>query len=206
MEAEFTWQINTDLLQQMKMSKRKQKFTSKIYNISELNWVIVVHPNGIRDTDAGNFFVALKPLSIPNNWSHTVLSCNISCPETLSSFSCMEIINSSTVGIGWFTDTMRLSEIQSLNQLSLIISIRINRIALNNNKIHYQRNTIIPSRTKFEWRLITISETVVHHFFCPIAKIAKNWRIPTYYEMDNLSFMVHGTLEFHVQTTMSRVP
>ena len=55
-------------------------------------------------------------------------------------------------------------------------------------------------------RFITISVTVVHYFFCPIAKIGRNWQLPTYYEMDKFSFMVHGTLEFYVQTTMSRVP
>ena len=53
--------------------------------------------------------------------------------------------------------------------------------------------------------IITISVTVVHHFFCPIAKIAKNWQLPTYYQMDKFHSwcMVHWNFMYKRQCPVS---
>ena len=58
----------------------------------------------------------------------------------------------------------------------------------------------------WSYALITFFETDVHHVFVPLPKNAKNWPFPVYNQMDNICFVVHGTLKFHIQTAMSHVP
>ena len=104
--------------------------------------------------DAGNFQVFLRLLSLPKKWDRVILCHNMYCPETLSSHTLLQEYTERKLSCGWPKNVMKLTEIESLNKLSLIISIRINKIILkNNNKLYYQKNIYIPTINKIKWKI-----------------------------------------------------
>ena len=81
-EGSYTWEIEGDLLQQMKNAKPKQELKSPIFQMCQLNWQLEVYPNGKRDNDVGSFRLFLKLLSIPKDWKQIILSRRLQCLET----------------------------------------------------------------------------------------------------------------------------
>ena len=150
----FEWIIDNEILQQMKKAEQSQRFPSKKFKISELDWLLDVYPCGNADDRVGNFEVFLRLLLLPRKWKDIILCFSLHCNETLCSKTSVATFNDVDHSWGWPIDTMRLSDIQSLNRLSLTTSIRINKIILKDNeKVYYQRNVFIPKNSKLEWRI-----------------------------------------------------
>ena len=150
----YQWIIDNDTLQQMKNKKGRSKFSSHRFKIAELEWNIDVYPNGYYDSERGTFQVYLELVSLPHTWDHILLCHNIYCPETQSSHTSLQEYGKIRKDWGWPNNVMKFTEIESLNQLSLIVSVRINKIKLkNSNKLYYQQDISIPRISKIEWKI-----------------------------------------------------
>ena len=151
----YQWYIDSDTLQQMKTAKTKQKFSSDKFNMCGLSWSLDAYPNGYKaDDDAGNFQLGLRFSSLPSQWNYIIVFIFMKCNETESSWITTTKYTQDTKGKGWPANTMKLDEIKSLNKLSFIVSIRINKIVLKkDNKFYFQSDILIPKYTKFQWKL-----------------------------------------------------
>ena len=150
----YQWIIDNDTLQLMKSKKGRSKFSSHTFKIAELEWIIDVYPNICSSSEAGIFQVYLRLVSLPTTWEHVLLCLNIRCPETQSSHTSLQQWDEGRSDWGWPPNAMKFTEIESLNQLSFIASIRVNKIKLkNSNKYYYQQNVSIPRISKIEWKI-----------------------------------------------------
>ena len=153
------WYIDSELLNKLKKANRKERFVSPTFKIAELDWMICVFPNGYTEDDPGNCMVFLALLSLPQKWSDLALYYDMSCAETMSSYGHQFRVSDYTyLSWGWPVNTMRLNEIESLDHISITISVIINEIRVKSisetdDKLYYRRNTCIPKDTTIEWNI-----------------------------------------------------
>ena len=149
----YEWKIEGEKLLAMKKSKRKQEFVS-VFKMCELNWRISACPNGSGNNDEGSFDVYLKLISLHKAWNHILICRRTHCPQLQISRTATYEYDHKHKNWGWSTNTMHQSQIQDLDELTIITTITILKIVLNdNNKILYQKDIIAPLNKKIEWNI-----------------------------------------------------
>eukprot|EP01084_Bolivina_argentea_P317123 549798_1 len=145
-QGTYTWNIDAELLNKTINAKNCKAFSSDVFTIGELNWQIVMYPNGFSKERMGSFDVSVQLLSLPTLWESVIINSVSQSPQTKSSFTSISIYKESGDTFSWRTNTLRLEEIKQLNinHLIFIIKIQILRITLKDNKIlyNYQFNNI----------------------------------------------------------------
>ena len=162
MQGTFQWNIDHDVLQKMKTAETDQKFTSPTFNICGLDWCLDAYPKVSRQTLWDYFQLVLRSSSLPTEWSYVNLYIYIKCKETLSSWVTITKFtrepSNNIIKVFWPNYSMkwkpRQSPINSLEKLTFIVSIKINKIVLKNQDyVYYKRQLIIPKYRKFQWKI-----------------------------------------------------
>eukprot|EP01084_Bolivina_argentea_P119877 212513_1 len=137
----YEWKItDLKLIQNVLTAENNQRFTSTVFTIGKLSWLMRVYPNGHVDTNAaqGDFGIFIEILSWPTSWKSIYVLLIIKVNEmnkTFSSVSCY-------TGQDYWgkNDILALSDLIVANpkQLTFTVSLKILRIVEMNNEIKYQ--------------------------------------------------------------------
>eukprot|EP01084_Bolivina_argentea_P147661 258307_1 len=133
----FTWTISKKLCN----CKVGHKLTSEIFPIAaeNLKCQMKIYPNGYKNDFEGYAMVFCKIVEMPENWKTITICKTIHSPQTTSKQTNM---GQYKIGIyqGW-KYVLPFDEIKDLNELVLILNIRILRIEMKtNNDIIYPPN------------------------------------------------------------------
>eukprot|EP01083_Nonionella_stella_P054455 143724_1 len=131
----YTWTIDKPL------SDRKvgEKLTSPSFSIAidNLKCEMKLYPNGSKDDFVGYCMVFFRIVQMPHNWKTVRLCRTIHSPQTKSQQTHMGEYKAG-VYQGW-KYVLPFVEIKSLQTLQIAINVRILRIQMVNNHIHYPK-------------------------------------------------------------------
>ena len=146
----YTWNVEQETLALMKEAKPGDDFLAPIFNITGLTWKLEAYPNGKSDDRAGIFDLYLKLKTMPESWKYILWCCRVQCDQTRGSFAhCMQWRKGS---LSWL-DTMALSEIQSLDRLSITVEMFISRIVLKEGDTVFYQKPIIFKTQQIRWKI-----------------------------------------------------
>jgi len=131
----FTWNISCEQILKLSQLNYKQRFDSKIFNISNLKWFLQIYPNGYRPEDEGFCSVYLILAYLPSILKEITIHFGVYCPQTMSNFSTIHTFNHSRDGRG----TRRML---SLTHLRKIFDSAQQSVAGKNhhrNKAHFNK-------------------------------------------------------------------
>eukprot|EP01084_Bolivina_argentea_P147659 258305_1 len=133
----YTW-IISDTLSNCKVG---DKIISKIFSIAvdNLKVQMKIYPNGSKDDFEGYAMVFCKIVDMPEDWKTITICKTVYSPQTKAK---QTNLGQYKIGVnqGW-KYVLPFNEIKDLNELELIISIKILRIEMKTNTICYPGDT-----------------------------------------------------------------
>lgn len=140
-EGQYAWKIHDQsLLNQIMSATNGEKFQSDDFKMADLNWKIEIQPNGMNADRVGSFDVFLSLLHRPPQWKELIINFTIQSPQTQSSYVDMVTYKEGKMSIGWSAFTLSLEELKETKYdgLIFIVSVKIIKIILINDTIHYK--------------------------------------------------------------------
>ena len=140
-EGSHTWSITDPMmLRKIVNAKNGQQYKSGHFKMANLDWRIEIKPNGMSRANIGSFDVFLKLLHRPSQWQEIIIAFTIQSPQTKSSYMDLTTYKEGEMSPGWSDFSLSLKEVKQrhLKKLILKVTIKIIRVTLNDNIIHYQ--------------------------------------------------------------------
>eukprot|EP01083_Nonionella_stella_P149581 475323_1 len=135
----YTWHIDKpSLVRRILSAKWKDEFTSDVFQIAKLNWMIELCPNGYNKNDKGLCGVYAKLLGMPSSWRSIFCHFHAECPEIQSKIVWSRSYKRAGIR-GCEISSFEDLKASCAKELTFVITIRIARITLKeDNKILFQ--------------------------------------------------------------------
>ncbi len=154
----FPWKIYTEQIIKLSQLNYKQRFDSKIFNISNLKWFLQIYPNGYIPEDEGFCSVYLILAYLPSILKEITIHFGVYCPQTMSNFSTIHTFNHSRNGRGT-RRMLSLNHLKNIKTKFITFNCYVNILRIKtNNKIIYQYPLILNKNnyksyiyTSFKW-------------------------------------------------------
>ena len=85
----YQWRItNRHTIQSILKAQQDQCFTSDVFEMSKLKWMIRLYPNGNTDVNSavGQFDFYVEMLSLPTSWDYVLVQQTLHCHEANTTF------------------------------------------------------------------------------------------------------------------------
>eukprot|EP01084_Bolivina_argentea_P208219 355091_1 len=137
----YEWKItNQKVIRSILSAQNDQKWSSNVFEIGKLPWVLNLFPNGhtATNTPQGQVAIYIEILSFPSSWKYLLMGTTIYCSEMGNkvTFTAQYEQKNEYWGIN---DIFLLNDIitQNPNQLTFTVSMKILRIMQEYNSIPY---------------------------------------------------------------------
>eukprot|EP01084_Bolivina_argentea_P125935 223060_1 len=130
----FEWEIKSKVLTQMLNAKNGQKWTSKIFKISGLDFALKVYPNGKNKTLQNSFMVFVKLVKWPVGVESIILCKSQFCKQTMTTVTSIVTYTQTETSKGWLNNILLLSDLLNKNMKCLTIGVNINILCIKYNE------------------------------------------------------------------------
>eukprot|EP01084_Bolivina_argentea_P122549 217157_1 len=127
--SSYEWIIHN--LHQIMSSQPTQAFTSDIFEVCKLKWIIKIYPNGDTAPKANHFLLFIHLLSMPATWSTLLVRIIITCKELdtqcimIATFTASLSVYNSRTSQCWPEHTLSFTELTNTNPNKLTFTVKI---------------------------------------------------------------------------------
>ena len=155
-DSKCVWTIDDpQVMNRISNVKCGELISSEAFKMADLNWNIELYPNGHNKNTKGSFDVYLKLKTLPSSFKEIIIQRSIISSQTKSSCTNLSKYTKNSMRWGWPVNTLTLKEIKRSNvqSLTFVIEIKIMRIILKDESIHYQLPFQYKKMQQLKWKL-----------------------------------------------------